>query len=93
MVGEEAKLIACQRPGEEMSAYERLLNDAIRGDPSLFARIDGVEAAWRIVDPILGNLTPVYEYEPSTWGPAEANRIITDGTGWHNPTSAEGCDV
>jgi glucose-6-phosphate 1-dehydrogenase len=92
MVGEEVKLITCQHSCEEMSAYERLLSDAIRGDPSLFARMDGVEAAWRIVDPILGNQTPVYEYELNTWGPAEANRIIADGTGWHNPTPAEGCD-
>jgi len=38
--------------------YERLLGDTIRGDPSLFAREDGVEAAWRIIDPILGNTTP-----------------------------------
>ncbi len=90
MVGEEVKLLACQHSGEEMSAYERLFSDAIRGDPSLFARMDGVEAAWRIVDPILGNITPVYRYEPNTWGPIEANRIIGDDKVWHNPMPAEG---
>ncbi|MFB3887183.1 MAG: glucose-6-phosphate dehydrogenase [Thermodesulfobacteriota bacterium] len=91
MIGEEVELIACQHAGEEISPYERLLSDAIRGDPSLFARIDSVEAAWRIVDPILGNATPVYAYEPKTWGPAEADRIIGDG-GWHNPLLSEGCN-
>ena len=76
MVGEEVELFACQHSGDEMSPYERLLSDALRGDASLFARKDAVEAAWRIVDPILGDVTPVYEYEPNTWGPAEADRII-----------------
>ena len=75
MVGEEVDLLACQHSGEEMSPYERLLSDAIRGDPSLFAGMDSVEAAWCIVDPILGNVTSVYEYEPNTWGPTEADRI------------------
>ncbi len=90
MVGSGVELLACQHSGEEMSPYDRLLSDAIRGDPSLFARMDGVEEAWRVVDPILGNITPVYEYEPNTWGPAEANRILGDDRGWHNPMAAEG---
>jgi glucose-6-phosphate 1-dehydrogenase len=89
MIGEEVELIARQHSGDEMPPYERLLSDAIRGDPSLFARMDAVEAAWRVVDPILGNLTPIYEYEPNTWGPAEANRIIGDDESWHNPTPEE----
>jgi glucose-6-phosphate 1-dehydrogenase len=90
MVGEEVELLACQHSGEEMSPYDRLLSDAVRGDPSLFARMDGVEEAWRIVDPILGNVTPIYEYEPNTWGPAEADRIIGNDRGWHNPMPGEG---
>ena len=73
-------------------SFLRLLSDAIRGDPSLFARMDSAEAAWRIVDPILENLTQIYEYEPNTWGPVEANRIIGDDRGWHNPMPAEGSD-
>ena len=89
MIGEEVELIAREHPGDEMSPYERLLSDAIRGDPSLFARMDAVEAAWRIVDPVLGGATPVYEYEPNTWGPVEANRIIGDDRAWHNPTPEE----
>ena len=64
--------------------YERLLGDAIRGDLSLFAREDSVEAAWRVIDPILGNTTPLAEYEPNTWGPSEADRIIVPDGGWYN---------
>ena len=58
----------------EMDAYERVLGDAMEGDATLFAREDYVEEAWRIVDPVLKAGTPVYEYEPNTWGPAEAAR-------------------
>jgi len=89
MIGEEVELVARHHSGDEMSPYERLLSDAIRGDPSLFGRMDAVEEAWRIVDPVLGGATPVYEYQPNTWGPVEANRIIGDDRGWHDPTSEE----
>ena len=89
MVGQEVELLAAQCPGDEMSPYERLLGDAIHGDPMLFAREDSVEAAWRIVDPVLGDVTPLHLYEPSTWGPPEANALITADTGWHNPESQE----
>jgi hypothetical protein len=54
----------------EMTPYERLLGDALRGDASLFTSGDCVEAAWRVVDPILGNVTPVAEYKPNSWPPA-----------------------
>ena len=82
MVGEDIDLIAHHHPGEEMMPYERLLGDAIRGDAALFAREDGVEAAWRIIDPILGNALPVIEYEPNTWGPQQADRIVEESGGW-----------
>jgi glucose-6-phosphate 1-dehydrogenase len=85
MVGEEVELLATQHPGDEMAPYERLLGDAMRGDPMLFAREDAVEAAWRIVDPILGNVTPLHPYEPGTWGPPEADALIAADGGWHNP--------
>lgn len=75
-------------PSDEMAAYERLLTDAIRGDASLFVRPDAVEAAWTVVEPILGNVTPLYDYEPGTWGPAQAERLADDVDGWHNPGSA-----
>ncbi len=85
MVGEDAELIAHQRDAEEMLPYERLLGDAIRGDPTLFAREDSVEEAWRVVDPIESTPTPVYKYEPNTWGPPEADAIIAGNGGWQNP--------
>ena len=74
--------------GDELDAYERLLGDAMRGDPLLFVRQDAVEAAWAIVEPILGHVTPVHEYAPQTWGPAKADRLATDIGGWHNPQEA-----
>ena len=89
MVGEAVELLATQHAGDEMAPYERLLSDAMRGDPMLFAREDAVEAAWRIVDPILGNVTPIFSYEPGTWGPPEADALIANHGGgggeWHNP--------
>ena len=74
--------------GDELDAYERLLADAMRGDALLFVRQDAVEAAWAIVEPILGYVTPVYEYAPHTWGPAEADRLASDIGGWHNPEAS-----
>ena len=60
----------------------------MRGDALLFARQNAVEAAWAIVEPILGHVTPVYEYAPHTWGPAEADRLASDIGGWHNPEAS-----
>jgi glucose-6-phosphate 1-dehydrogenase len=71
---------------KEMDAYERLLGDAMDGDPTLFAREDAVEAAWSVVQPILGSVTPVHEYEPGTWGPEEADALAAEIGGWHQPT-------
>jgi glucose-6-phosphate 1-dehydrogenase len=69
--------------GDFMDPYERLLGDAMVGDGTLFAREDGVEAAWAVVQPILGDATPVHQYEPNTWGPAEADHLAADVGGWH----------
>ena len=86
MRGERMELSFLHRPsGDEMDAYERLLGDAMDGDAQLFARQDAVEVAWGIVQPILGDVTPVHEYEPGTWGPAAADRLTADVGGWHNP--------
>jgi glucose-6-phosphate 1-dehydrogenase len=76
----------------ELLPYERLLTDAMRGDPMLFVRQDAVEAAWAIVDPILGpETTPLYFYPRGSWGPPEADRLAQDIGGWHNPEpSAQG---
>jgi len=67
-----------------VGAYERVLTDAMRGDATLFARQDYVEEAWRVVDPALKAETPVFDYEPNTWGPKEAERV-TPPRGWNNP--------
>jgi glucose-6-phosphate 1-dehydrogenase len=69
---------------QEMDAYERVLGDAMAGDATLFAREDYVEEAWRIVDPVLQARTPLFEYEPNTWGPLEVEKI-TPLEGWENP--------
>jgi glucose-6-phosphate 1-dehydrogenase len=58
----------------------------MEGDGTLFAREDGVEVAWQIVEPILKTSTPVHEYEPGTWGPAEADKLPVNIGGWHAPT-------
>lgn len=84
MTGEEVELVARHDPPGEMMPYERLLGDAMRGDQRLFAREDAIEAAWRVVDPILDNVTPVFQYEPGNWGPSEAERIMPPD-GWQNP--------
>jgi glucose-6-phosphate 1-dehydrogenase len=86
MHGEDVDLVARHHPIDEMAPYERLLSDAMCGNPSLFVREDAVEAAWRVVEQILDQATPVYPYEPNTWGPAEAEQMIADDGGWHNPT-------
>jgi len=88
MMGEEVELVARHQAGDEMMPYERLLGDAMRGDASLFAREDGVEQAWRVVDSILGNVTPIHAYEPNTWGPPEADTLLAGTGGWHNPQRA-----
>jgi glucose-6-phosphate 1-dehydrogenase len=85
MEGEDVELIAMHQRADEMSPYERLLGDALRGDPSLFAREDAIEAQWKIVDTVLGDATPIHEYEQNTWGPAEAASMIEDPGGWLDP--------
>jgi glucose-6-phosphate 1-dehydrogenase len=90
--GEDVELIACHDQKDEMRPYERLLADAMRGDQMLFARQDSVEEAWRVVEPVLGNATPLYQYDSGTWGPAEADRLLENGAGWFNPEQNWACD-
>jgi glucose-6-phosphate 1-dehydrogenase len=85
MQGRQVELLAGSEAGRGMlDAYERLLGDSLRGDATLFARADEVEAAWRVVEPVLGAATPVYEYAPGTWGPLEAEALAPPG-GWRVP--------
>jgi glucose-6-phosphate 1-dehydrogenase len=86
MVGEDVRLAEHRRPGDEMEPYERLLGDAMRGDRTLFGSEAEVEAAWRVVDPILNADEPPYEYDCGTWGPAEAEMIAAHTGGWIEPS-------
>ncbi|MGZ3456746.1 MAG: glucose-6-phosphate dehydrogenase [Polyangiales bacterium] len=88
MVGHDLELLATQGVRDEMNAYDRLLTDAMNGDATLFAREDAVEAEWRVVAPILSSATPPHEYQPGTWGPAEADRLMDRARRWHEPQPA-----
>ena len=89
MIGQRAELVASRRTDTaEMAAYERVLTDALEGDATLFARMDYVEEAWRIVDPVLEARTAVAEYEPGTWGPGAAAAIAPPG-GWADAAMEE----
>jgi glucose-6-phosphate 1-dehydrogenase len=83
---ESVELAVMEHPhGDEVEAYERLLTDAMAGERLLFVREDAVDAAWAVVDPVLGDVTPVHPYAPGTWGPPEANRLAVVFGGWQNP--------
>ena len=88
MAGRDVELSVCDFEAGERDAYERLLRDALKGDATLFARWDGIEAAWRVVDPVLNLDTPVYPYEPGSWGPPAADRIVGPD-GWRAPVDPE----
>jgi glucose-6-phosphate 1-dehydrogenase len=68
-----------------MRPYDRLIGAALSGDRYLFAREDTVEAAWRVVQPVLGDAVPVLPYARSTWGPAQADSLLPAGESWHDP--------
>ena len=88
--GENVEMVASRhsRP-EEMEAYERVLGDAMAGEATLFARQDYVEEAWRIVDPVLKDSTPIHEYDKGAWGPSEVDERVSPPGGWHNPTATD----
>ena len=85
MAGHAIELFVSQNEGDEMEAYERLIGDAMNGDAALFARQDEVEAAWAIVDPILGSKTALHEYAQVSWGPKVADQLVDAVCGWHDP--------
>ena len=79
-------------------AYERLLLDALKGDASLFARSDGIEIAWALLDPVLAgwektpDVSPLHPYAPKTWGPAAADELLARaGHVWRYGCGEEGC--
>ena len=85
MQGRDVELFVDQQQQDEAEAYERLIGAALIGDTSLFARQDEVEAAWAVVDPILGTDSVPHEYVPGTWGPREADSLVEGLCSWHNP--------
>jgi glucose-6-phosphate 1-dehydrogenase len=89
MAGQPVELSVVEQPQQgsdgRMGDYERLLSDAMAGDATLFARQDVVEAAWAIVDPVIHGPSPMYEYEPGTWGPPQADKLVADVGGWNTP--------
>ena len=88
-VGDQHELyLSEEQPGEE-TPYERLLGDAMAGDGALFTREDAVEAAWAVVNPVLKTHHRVRPYKRHTWGPREADTIISARGCWHNPKPNE----
>ena len=85
LVGRPVELAVTGESGPVLAPYDRLLGDALAGDPVSFSREDSVEAAWRVVNPILDNKVAVHPYDPGTWGPAEADRLIRRSGGWLAP--------
>mgnify|MGYP003385948261 FL=1 len=86
MTGVPVELSVCNDCDPPMSTYERLIAGALEGDQTLFAREDGVEAAWAIVDPVLDLSVPVHPYRPGSWGPKQADALAVACGGWHCPT-------
>jgi len=74
-----------EQPGSDMRPYDRLIGAALDGNRMLFSREDTVEAAWRVVDPVLDTDLPVHTYPRGTWGPKEADALLPDGENWYDP--------
>jgi glucose-6-phosphate 1-dehydrogenase len=85
MLGRIAEFVVHKAPANDMPPYELLLGEAMNGDATSFSREDSVEQAWRIVDPILDNATPIHQYDKNSWGPVEVEKTLKPLGGWHNP--------
>ena len=79
------ELTFAQRPGSDQRPYDQLIGAALDGERWMFARQDTVEAAWEIVDPVLGDVVPVHPYARGSWGPQEADRLLPGRDTWHDP--------
>jgi glucose-6-phosphate 1-dehydrogenase len=89
MLGESVELVAYENPARNAPPYARLLGDALRGDATLFTSDAAVEAAWRVVVPVLGSAAPLHRYAPGSWGPAAADELLGAGLAWHDPQQAQ----
>lgn len=74
-----------QTGAQMMRPYDRLIGAALNGERYLFAREDTVEAAWRVVQPVLGDVVPAIPYARGSWGPKQADALVPDGEAWHDP--------
>jgi glucose-6-phosphate 1-dehydrogenase len=81
----DLSLVFSEELGEAPQAYERLLNDALRGDTTLFMREDALEETWRVVQPLLDAPPPLETYARGSWGPTSAERVVAGFSGWHEP--------
>ncbi|MDD5035503.1 MAG: glucose-6-phosphate dehydrogenase [Methylococcaceae bacterium] len=84
-VGDQRELYLLDEQPVEETPYELLLADAMSGDGALFTREDAVEAAWAVVDPVLDSHRRAHSYKPGSWGPEQADALITADGSWHNP--------
>jgi glucose-6-phosphate 1-dehydrogenase len=84
---EPEELRFAEHPGSDMRPYDRLIGAALSGQRWLFASQDTVEAAWRVVDPVLGDVVPVRPYQRGSWGPDQAAALLPAGQTWHDPAS------
>jgi glucose-6-phosphate 1-dehydrogenase len=82
---EAEELTFAEHPGEDMRPYDRLIGAALNGERWLFASQETVEASWRVVDPVLGNVVPVHPYARASWGPDQAATLLPPGETWHDP--------
>lgn len=90
MVGERMELVASHQSPDDLKPYERLLGDAMNGIPMLFTDEDAVISSWRIVDQVLSKTTPLFDYEPGSWGPTEVSELLAPPEGWHDPKPEDG---
>jgi glucose-6-phosphate 1-dehydrogenase len=79
------EMVFSEHGGADMRPYDRLIGAALNGNRVLFARQDTVEAAWRVVDPILDDAVPLVTYPRGSWGPKEAELLLPEGVTWHDP--------
>ena len=84
-VPQREDLAFAQQPGSDMRPYDRLIGAALTGERWLFAQQQTVEAAWQVVEPVLGSVVPVQPYARGSWGPKDADRLLPDGHSWHDP--------
>jgi len=82
---QDEDLVFAELPAGDMRTYDRLIGAALSGERWLFARQETIENAWRVVDPVLGNVVPLHRYPKDSWGPKEADSLLPDHVPWHDP--------